>query len=149
MDNRADVSASRRGRKALKFRREVVEAKYQTGLLVYLPIHVLLAREIIQTFSSTSYADVAVLQEPVAQPTHIANAGEEQQALAKDKLYQWWHEGNTDAPLKMARAEQAIAKKQTETPEFKRFFGDWDAAAKVKPETKPSLLALFNQRQFP
>ncbi len=25
-------------------------------------------------------------QEPVAQPTHIANAGEEQQALAKDKL---------------------------------------------------------------
>jgi hypothetical protein len=53
-----------------------------------------------------------------------------------------------DAPLKMARAEQAIAKKQTETPEFKRFFGDWDAAAKVKPETKPSLL-VQNQQQFP
>ncbi len=40
--------------------------------------------------------DVAVLQEPVAQPTHIANAGEEQQALAKDKLYQWWYEVNAD-----------------------------------------------------
>ncbi len=37
-----------------------------------------------------------MLQEPVAQPTHIANAGEEQQALAKDKLYQWWYEVNAD-----------------------------------------------------
>jgi hypothetical protein len=47
----------------------------------------------------------------------------------------------------MARAEQLLTR-QTETPEFKRFFGDWDAAAKVKPETKPSLL-VQNQRQFP
>jgi hypothetical protein len=49
-------------------------------------------------------------------------------------------DGDSNDSLKMARAEQAIAKKQTETPEFKRFFGDWDAAAKVKPATKPSLL---------